>query len=208
MTRRLGRPRRTRPACAIAAAGDSVVPRARTCWAPCRSRRTAARTSPCRPARSCSSRPWTSDGLAVQSMRSATYLQPGETAGLPGLPRAASTARRCRRRRTRWRCGARRRALQPDVDGSNPFSYPRLVQPVLDQHCVDVPREERRQGRRDLAARPADPWTADVCYASYKQPGAEVRLLRLRRRPAAPRPASSAPGRRSSTSCCTRATTT
>ena len=26
--------------------------------------------------------------------------------------------------------------IQPDVDGSNPFSYPRLVQPVLDRRCV------------------------------------------------------------------------
>ena len=25
---------------------------------------------------------------------------------------------------------------KPDVDGSNPFSYPRLVQPVLDRNCV------------------------------------------------------------------------
>jgi hypothetical protein len=27
--------------------------------------------------------------------------------------------------------------LRADVDGSNPFSYPRLVQPVLDRHCVE-----------------------------------------------------------------------
>ena len=27
--------------------------------------------------------------------------------------------------------------LTPDVDGSNPFSYPRLVQPVLDRQCVE-----------------------------------------------------------------------
>jgi hypothetical protein len=27
--------------------------------------------------------------------------------------------------------------LTPDVDGTNPFSYPRLVQPVLDRLCVD-----------------------------------------------------------------------
>lgn len=27
--------------------------------------------------------------------------------------------------------------LTPDVDGSHPFSYPRLVQPVLDRHCVE-----------------------------------------------------------------------
>jgi hypothetical protein len=26
--------------------------------------------------------------------------------------------------------------LRPEVDGTNPFSYPRLVQPVLDKHCV------------------------------------------------------------------------
>jgi hypothetical protein len=26
--------------------------------------------------------------------------------------------------------------LQPDVDGTSPFSYPRLVQPVLDRNCV------------------------------------------------------------------------
>ena len=26
--------------------------------------------------------------------------------------------------------------IQPEVEGANPFSYPRLVQPVLDKHCV------------------------------------------------------------------------
>jgi len=31
--------------------------------------------------------------------------------------------------------------LKPDVDGSNPLSFPRLVQPVLDKHCVDCHRE-------------------------------------------------------------------
>jgi hypothetical protein len=32
--------------------------------------------------------------------------------------------------------------LEPDVDGSNPFSYPRLVQPVLDRHCVECHAEK------------------------------------------------------------------
>ena len=36
--------------------------------------------------------------------------------------------------------------LRPDVDGTNPFSYPRLVQPVLDQHCVCC--HQRRPARR------------------------------------------------------------
>ena len=38
--------------------------------------------------------------------------------------------------------------LTPDVDGSNPFSYPRLVQPVLDQHCVECHAKTRRQGHQ------------------------------------------------------------
>lgn len=75
------------------------------------------------------------DGLAVTSMRSATQFQPGEQAscqgcheprqGAPVSPRSAPLATR--------RPPSR---LQPDVDGTNPFSYPRLIQPLLDQHCV------------------------------------------------------------------------
>jgi len=74
-------------------------------------------------------------GLAVQSMRSATYLKKGERLTCQG----------CHDRRHRAPAPptdvplALRRApsrLVPDVDGSNPFSYPRLVQPVLDRNCV------------------------------------------------------------------------
>jgi hypothetical protein len=75
------------------------------------------------------------DGMAVQTMRSGTHFMPGEnttclgchnskvsapppSAGIPlAMQRAPST-------------------IEPDVDGTNPFSYPRLVQPVLDDHCV------------------------------------------------------------------------
>jgi len=75
------------------------------------------------------------DGMAVTSMRSATQFQPGEKAscqgchepryGTPPAPAAAPVAFR--------RAPSR---IAPDVDGTNPFSYPRLVQPVLDRHCV------------------------------------------------------------------------
>jgi hypothetical protein len=74
-------------------------------------------------------------GLAVTSMRSVTQFQPGEKAtcvgcheprhGSPPPPPAAPLA--FRRQPSR---------IEPDVDGTNPFSYPRLVQPVLDRHCV------------------------------------------------------------------------
>ncbi|MSU61083.1 MAG: hypothetical protein EXS31_01600 [Pedosphaera sp.] len=74
-------------------------------------------------------------GLAVQSMRSATALRAGEhltcqgchasTQRSPQMP--AETPLAMRRPPSH---------LKPDVDGSNPFSYPRLVQSVLDRNCV------------------------------------------------------------------------
>jgi len=81
-------------------------------------------------------------GMAVQSMRSATYVHPGEQLvcrgcherkhdvpsahGLPplALQRSAST-------------------IEPEAEGSRPFSYVRLVQPVLDRNCVACHCERR-----------------------------------------------------------------
>ena len=81
-------------------------------------------------------------GLAVQSMRSATYVHPGERLTCqgcherkhqpPGRPDVAPLALR--------RPPSKIRA---DVDGSNPFNYPRLVQGVLDRNCVACHREEK-----------------------------------------------------------------
>jgi len=33
--------------------------------------------------------------------------------------------------------------IQPEADGSNPFNFVRLVQPVFDRHCTDCHREKR-----------------------------------------------------------------
>ncbi|MFH1269071.1 MAG: hypothetical protein ABIK89_25370, partial [Planctomycetota bacterium] len=100
-------------------------------------------------------------GLAVQSMRSATYLQKGEhlvcqgchepkhrtplpaSGGLLALGRAPST-------------------IRPDVDGTAPFSYPRLVQPVLDRHCVKCHAEHPKKPI-NLAREPIQ----NKWYASY-----------------------------------------
>lgn len=74
------------------------------------------------------------NGLAVQSMRSATYAQPGERLVCQGChepkhrsPEPSGLPLAMRRAPSK---------LKPDVDGTNPFSYPRLVQPVLDKNCV------------------------------------------------------------------------
>lgn len=74
-------------------------------------------------------------GLAVQSMRSATAFRGGERTSCVGCHApgqrspAISTTVPIALRQPPAR-------LKPDVDGSNPFSYPRLVQPVLERNCV------------------------------------------------------------------------
>lgn len=73
-------------------------------------------------------------GRAIQIMRSITYLQPGETMSCvgchdhrlsapPALPKAMALTRPPSE-------------IEPGPDGSNPLSYPLLVQPVLDRLCV------------------------------------------------------------------------
>ena len=84
-------------------------------------------------------------GLAVQSMRSATYLRPGQHVSCqgchepkrraPGPDRPVPLA---------LRRGASR--IAPAVDAANPFNYARLVQPVLDRHCVDCHRKRKALG--------------------------------------------------------------
>jgi hypothetical protein len=82
------------------------------------------------------------EGLAVQSMRSVTYVHPGERLVCQG----------CHERkhdppsRPDVLPLALRRApspIAPDVEGSNPFSYVRLVQPALDRSCVACHREKK-----------------------------------------------------------------
>ncbi|UCF15579.1 MAG: PD40 domain-containing protein, partial [Phycisphaerales bacterium] len=80
-------------------------------------------------------------GLAIQSMRSDTYVHPGERLLCRGChePRHATPAM------VQGIPLAFRRppsAIRPDVDGSNPFSFPRLVQPVLDRNCVACHNKE------------------------------------------------------------------
>ena len=81
-------------------------------------------------------------GMAVQSMRSATYLHPGERLTCQG----------CHERKHRppnqpaitplaMRRAPSRLAAEPD--GSNPFNYPRLVQDVLNRNCVGCHQEKK-----------------------------------------------------------------
>jgi hypothetical protein len=106
-------------------------------------------------------------GLAVTSMRSATQFLPGEKATCRGCheprhytPTAKANALALQRAPSR---------LQPDVDGTNPFSYPRLVQPVLDRFCTACHQQQAAQKAppldRTLVKFPG--WRETQYYTSY-----------------------------------------
>ncbi|MCC6231516.1 MAG: hypothetical protein IT580_02675 [Verrucomicrobiales bacterium] len=73
-------------------------------------------------------------GRAVQTMRSLVYLQPGEQQSCVGChEHRMSTTQPSLQAQALQRAPSR---IQPGPEGSRPFSYPLLVQPVLDRHCV------------------------------------------------------------------------
>jgi len=97
-------------------------------------------------------------GEAVQTMRSITYLQPGENVSCIGCheprqaapPRSPVPAALARGPST----------IQPGPDGSNPLSYPLLVQPVLDKHCVACHNPQKPEGKVILTGQAQGHYTA------------------------------------------------
>ncbi len=86
-------------------------------------------------------------GRAVQSMRSVTYLQPGERRGCVGChePRGSLASER------RTLAAARQPSrIRAGPDGTKPWSYPRLMQPVLDKHCVRCHDGKRGSNKSEL----------------------------------------------------------
>jgi hypothetical protein len=81
-------------------------------------------------------------GFAVQSMRSGTYLHRGERLLCQGChePRG-----RAAQRNEKVPLALRRppSQIEPEVDGTNPFNFVRLVQPVLDSSCAGCHRERK-----------------------------------------------------------------
>jgi hypothetical protein len=101
-------------------------------------------------------------GMAVTSMRSATSVRNGERLVCAGCHESKSQAPQADFRVAM----ALKRAPStpvPEVDGSRPFSYPRLVQPVLDRNCVQCHAENKTKKAPNLAKDPI----AGKYYASY-----------------------------------------
>lgn len=74
------------------------------------------------------------DGRAVQGMRSVVYLQPGERRGCAGChePQGATSVPTARVKASSRPASV----IAPGPDGTRPFSYPILMQPLLDKQCV------------------------------------------------------------------------
>jgi len=81
-------------------------------------------------------------GMAIQSMRSVTYVHPGEQMTCLGCHEG-------KHRASKQSTAKPLALLRPpstitsDVDGSNPFNYVRLVQPVLERNCVSCHQEKK-----------------------------------------------------------------
>jgi hypothetical protein len=87
-------------------------------------------------------------GMAVQSMRSGTYAHPGERLTCLGChePKHRAPIARTKEPQAMQRPPS---DIQPDVEGSNPFNFVRLVQPVLDLHCASCHQDK---GALDLSS--------------------------------------------------------
>ncbi|MCL1919890.1 MAG: NPCBM/NEW2 domain-containing protein [Kiritimatiellaeota bacterium] len=90
------------------------------------------------------------NGCAVQGMRSVTYVAPGETLMCNGChdqrvgsvrPPPAATAMAMKRAPSK---------IAPEMEGTNPFHFARLVQPVLESKCVGCHGDKRKDKMPDL----------------------------------------------------------
>jgi hypothetical protein len=113
-------------------------------------------------------------GMAVQTMRSLTYLQPGEQASCVGCHEYRSSAPIVAPEATL--AGQREpSAIAPGPDGSKPFNYAILVQPILDRRCVECHRGTEAKGKVELTGEPAGEFTVSynalaplVPYSEWK----------------------------------------
>ncbi len=93
------------------------------------------------------------NGCAIQSMQSATYVHPGEQLTCQGCHEKAQGSPDAPTR-SPMALARPAAALSPEVEGSSPLSFPRLVQPVLDRNCVSC-HVKNKDKAPDLGGSPA-----------------------------------------------------
>ncbi|MBI5397318.1 MAG: PD40 domain-containing protein [Verrucomicrobia bacterium] len=97
-------------------------------------------------------------GQAVQTMRSVTYLQPGERVSCVGCHEHRANTPSSRR--VAIAMSRPPSTIAPGPDGSKPLSYPILVQPVLNKHCVSCHSGPQPEGKLALTGEPQGRYSA------------------------------------------------
>lgn len=92
-------------------------------------------------------------GMAYQTMRSSTYVQPGETTACIGCHehRMLAPPPACGRPLATTRPPSR---IDPGKLGGRPFGFVEMVQPILDAKCVSCHGGEKTDGGIDLSRKP------------------------------------------------------
>ncbi len=102
------------------------------------------------------------NGLAVQSMRSDAYVHPGEMLTCQGCHEPKRRTNDTARDEFPLALLREPSRPEPDVEGSYPVLYPKLVQPVLDKNCVAC--HAKHAEAPDLTGEPQEPgdhWLSD-----------------------------------------------
>ncbi|MCA9442864.1 MAG: hypothetical protein KC964_18825, partial [Candidatus Omnitrophica bacterium] len=78
-------------------------------------------------------------GMAIQTMRTTTHVQPGQTLSCIGCHEPRLKAPPVKQALASLRVPSK---IEPGPEGSWPLRFDRLIQPVLDQHCVSCHNQE------------------------------------------------------------------
>lgn len=95
-------------------------------------------------------------GMAVQTMRSITYLQPGERVSCTGCHERRTTSPPAGKGNGLKATRREPSQIRPGPDGCYPFSYARLVQPILDKYCISCHGSEKPGANLDLTGSPRE----------------------------------------------------
>jgi hypothetical protein len=93
-------------------------------------------------------------GKAIQGMRSVTYTAPGETLMCNGCHESRMGSARTPPTATPLAMKRAPSKIKPEMDGTNPFHFARLVQPVIDAKCLKCHGAERKDKAPDLRRGP------------------------------------------------------
>ena len=99
------------------------------------------------------------EGKAVQSMRSIVYLQPGENRGCIGCHEQAQTTLTNAASQRSLASLREPSEITPGPADAKPFSYPRLIQPILDARCVKCHDGSEGNHAPDLTGKEEAPFT-------------------------------------------------